>query len=204
MIGEDELRQLEGHVGRALAERSRAGLTILGHGEISIVLGWPFDRPRFACKRLPVFGETVRVLRYRDVFDRYLDALRQRGVPVLPSELEWVDRPDGSVAAYVVQPVLPAESRQMSAALVVLDYQPGPDQEWLRDAAHCSRRQSQHGRDDVQSGRATRDDLQILPLDRPESQIVRLLQGASPVEMRHGDGRVAVGATDPASRLQEP
>ena len=110
MIGEDELRQLEGHVGRALAERSRAGLTILGHGEISIVLGWPFDRPRFACKRLPVFGETVRVLRYRDVFDRYLDALRQRGVPVLPSELEWVDRPDGSVAAYVVQPVLPAEA----------------------------------------------------------------------------------------------
>jgi hypothetical protein len=108
MIGEDELRRLEGHVGRALSERSRAGLTILGHGEISLVLGWPFDRPRFACKRLPVFGDPTRVLRYREVFARYLAALRERGVPVLASELEWVDRPDGSVAAYVVQPVLPA------------------------------------------------------------------------------------------------
>jgi hypothetical protein len=110
MIDDEELRRLEDRVGRALSAGSDAGLCVLGHGEISLVVGWPSERPRFACKRLPVFEDRKRVLRYRDVFERYLAALEERGVSVLASELRWVERADGTIAAYIVQPALPAES----------------------------------------------------------------------------------------------
>ena len=36
---------------------------MLGYGEISLVLAWPADAPRFACKRLPPFGTRARLRR---------------------------------------------------------------------------------------------------------------------------------------------
>ena len=83
---------------------------MLGYGEISLVLGWPEGDPRYACKRMPVFESRTRFEAYRQTLEDYVDALRAGGVEVVETRMRGVDREDGTVAAYVVQPVLPQES----------------------------------------------------------------------------------------------
>jgi hypothetical protein len=80
---------------------------VLGFGEISLVLAWPQDEPRFACKRLPVFSDRVRFERYRRTLDEYLSSLGAAGVHTVESSLRPVEHEDGTVAGYAVQPMLP-------------------------------------------------------------------------------------------------
>jgi hypothetical protein len=124
MIADDELRQLEAEVDRALERGDDAGLHVLGYGEISMVLAWPAGEPRFACKRLPVFDDAGRVHRYREVLQDYLEALGERGVRVVESELRGVERPDGRIAAYVVQPAVDASTL---VPRLLEDADPDPD-----------------------------------------------------------------------------
>jgi hypothetical protein len=103
-----ELRKLDGLVERALDLGEESQLAVLGYGEMSLVLAWPADDPRFACKRLPVFRDRDQFERYRRTFDDYIEALRGAGVHPVDSSLRPVERDDGTVAGYAVQPVLPA------------------------------------------------------------------------------------------------
>jgi Family of unknown function (DUF6206) len=105
-----ELGELEGLVEEALAAGTESQLAVLGFGEISLVLAWPQDRPRFACKRLPVFGDRGRFERYRQTLEAYLEALRAAGVDPIDSTLRPMEHEDGTVAGYVVQPILPSET----------------------------------------------------------------------------------------------
>lgn len=107
-LSDAELRTLDSLVERALASGDESALRVLGYGEISLVLGWPADEPRFACKLLPAFSHRGRYDAYRRTLDDYLDTLRGAGVNPIATELRAVQRPDGSVAGYAVQPVLPA------------------------------------------------------------------------------------------------
>jgi hypothetical protein len=89
----------------------RAGdLAVLGYGEISLVVAWPPGSPQWAAKRLPVFPDRWAVDAYAAVLDRYIDALRDRGVDVLETTLETVPGERGTVTAYLVQPALTADS----------------------------------------------------------------------------------------------
>ena len=110
MIDDRALQGLEADVGRALERGDAAGLRVLGYGEISLVLGSPADEPRWACKRLPPFPSTAAADRYTAVFGRYLDEIGRRGIHVIETEIGRVALPDGRVALYCVQPVLPADS----------------------------------------------------------------------------------------------
>lgn len=106
-----DLAAVEAAVGRALVDRDESGLRVLGYGEISTVVGWPTERPLFACKRLPVFASKADADAYRALFTRYVDLLVTRGVDVVPSEFATTATapdadPSGPVAAYVTQPVL--------------------------------------------------------------------------------------------------
>jgi hypothetical protein len=103
-----ELEELDDLVERALAAGDEEGLPVLGYGEISLVLGWPLAEPRFACKRMPVFDSRSRFTAYARAIDDYVGALAEAGVRVVETRLRGVERPDGTVAAYVAQPVLPA------------------------------------------------------------------------------------------------
>jgi hypothetical protein len=98
----------------AVADACRTGrhdrLRLLGHGEISIVIGWPTDAPTVAAKRLPPFADGAAFERYADVVGRYVARLGDAGVPVLPTEVRGVTRPDGRVAGFHLQPVVPARS----------------------------------------------------------------------------------------------
>jgi hypothetical protein len=109
-LGRAELERLEELVQEALAAGTESRLAVLGYGEISLVLAWPQDDPRFACKRLPVFGDRGRFERYRQTIDRYLTALRGAGIRPVDSILQPVGHEDGTVAGYVVQPMLAPET----------------------------------------------------------------------------------------------
>jgi hypothetical protein len=108
-LPDEALRRLDEDVEAALGAGDESSLPILGYGEVSLVLGWPPKDPRFACKRLPVFPTRSRFDAYGCTLDAYLDALRRAGIRVVETELRPVTRDDGTVAGYVVQPVLPAE-----------------------------------------------------------------------------------------------
>lgn len=110
MIADDELASLERDVSQALTFGDATGLRVLGYGEISLVLGWPAEEPRWACKRLPPFPSVERAVDYAGTLVRYLDLLRERGVRVIDTEVRQVPLADGLIAVYCVQPVLPAET----------------------------------------------------------------------------------------------
>jgi hypothetical protein len=98
-------------VSAALATQDVDRLPLLGHGEISLVLGWPpGDGPRVACKRLPPFRDTASFERYAAVVRRYIDELRAGGVHVVETELHHLVRPDGRVVGFHVQPVVPSQA----------------------------------------------------------------------------------------------
>ena len=109
-LQEAELRALDAAVDAALESGDEAGLPVLGYGEISLVLAWPADAPRFACKRLPVFADRGRFDRYRRTLVDYLDAISAAGVRPVPTDLRPVERGDGTVAGFAVQPIVPAQT----------------------------------------------------------------------------------------------
>ena len=116
-------------VHEAVEQACRTGdpheLSVLGYGEISIVVAWPPEQPRWAVKRLPVFRDPSAVERYADVLDRYVAALRSRGIDVLDTTLRTVVGDDGSRTGYLVQPAVPADTlvpRLLAAARPTPDH----------------------------------------------------------------------------------
>jgi Family of unknown function (DUF6206) len=108
-LSESELHELDRLVERALSSGDETGLPILGYGEISLVLAWPPEPPRFACKRLPPFRDRGRFDLYRETLADYLRALADASLRVVETEMRAVEHRDGTVAGYVVQPMLPSE-----------------------------------------------------------------------------------------------
>ncbi|TAK56658.1 MAG: hypothetical protein EPO22_13355, partial [Dehalococcoidia bacterium] len=108
MISSADLETLESAVGAAIRTRDASQLHLLGHGEVSIALGWPAEDPRYACKRLPPFDSIDAYQRYASVVERYVDGLRRRGVRVVDTELKSLRRPDGKVVGFHIQPALPS------------------------------------------------------------------------------------------------
>ena len=106
MIESVDLAALDRQVDVALARGDESGLRIIGYGEISIVLGWPLDEPRWACKRLPLFPSDAAADDYAATLDGYLAEVRARDVDVVDTEVQRVGQADGRVAVYCVQPVL--------------------------------------------------------------------------------------------------
>lgn len=110
-FGDVDLGAVEEAVVRALADRTSpagdGGLNVLGYGEISLVIGWPADRPAVACKRLPRFPSPAAADEYRERFEAYLALLVDRGVRPVHSEFRTVTVPRGGhVVGYVMQSVL--------------------------------------------------------------------------------------------------
>jgi len=103
-----ELGDLEARVERALTRGDRSELSVLGYGEVSTVLGYDRGEERLAVKRLPLFWRASEWERYHAAFHDYLALLPRRGVRPLPSKLAVVERDDGALAVWCVQPRLEA------------------------------------------------------------------------------------------------
>lgn len=110
VLTDEDLAGLDAAVEGVLARGEEESLPVLGYGEISLVLGWPTDDPRFACKRMPTFPSRPRFDAYRQTLDDYVAMLGEAGVIVIETEMRGVGHDDGSVVGYVVQPVLSLES----------------------------------------------------------------------------------------------
>ena len=119
-----DLGAVESTVAAAISSRSTDGVRLLGFGEISIVLGWPADRPEHALKRVPPFRDATAAAQYVDVCERWFAVLHGAGVPVLPTTLHTTTRADGSVVVYHRQPV--ADTAQLGVN-VLRDAEPDPD-----------------------------------------------------------------------------
>lgn len=115
MITDDELIGLEEEVQSALRSGDSSLLCRLGEGEISLVLGVG-DGPDWACKRLPPFSDSTAAERYADAIGRYVDALTNRGVEVLDTNVRRVAGTNGDVVLYCVQPALAPETLAIGIA----------------------------------------------------------------------------------------
>ena len=110
MIEHADLEALEREVAHALRSHDASGLRLLGHGEISIALGWPPDDPVTACKRLPPFRSLDQYRTYAALVERYVRSLEAGGVRVVDTELRYLVRADGRIIGFHVQPALPSDS----------------------------------------------------------------------------------------------
>ncbi len=115
MISDDELGELERTVELALRSGDASALSLLGEGEISLVLA-AGSGPRRACKRLPPFPTAESAERYTATIGRYIAELEQRGVDVVDTEVRRVRGSDGSIVLYCVQPILPATTLAVDIA----------------------------------------------------------------------------------------
>lgn len=106
----DDLRELEGAIDRALDTGDASHLEVVGYGEITLVVRWTVDGRQVACKRLPGLAGEVAFSAYRSCVTSYIAHLAERGVVVPETTVEAVPRRDGSVTAYCVQAVLATTS----------------------------------------------------------------------------------------------
>lgn len=111
-----DIERVDRAVEKAIRAGEPGGLRVLGYGEVTLVFGWPRERPEFAVKRLPPFRDRPQLARYGDLLERYTAALRARGVRVVPTELRAAEPTGGSPRAYLVQPLVPRE-RQLNVLL---------------------------------------------------------------------------------------
>ena len=114
----------------AIRSGDRSSVRLLGHGEISIVLGWPTAAPECALKRVPPFRSAAAAQDYVAVCERNFALLRDAGVPIWPTELLVHPRDDGRHVVYHRQPI--ADSMQIGSN--VLRAAPPADSHPLLDA----------------------------------------------------------------------
>jgi Family of unknown function (DUF6206) len=104
-----DIERVDSVVEQAIRAGEPGALQLLGYGEVTLVFGWPPERPEFAVKRMPPFRDSAQLDRYGHLLERYTTALRGRGVRVVPTELRATEANDGSPRAYLVQPFVPRE-----------------------------------------------------------------------------------------------
>lgn len=109
LIDDHELAALEAEVARAFATGDASSLRVLGYGEISSVVAWPVAGGEVATKRLPPFRDEAQLAAYAACLDDYLAALDGAGIEPVATELQALPA-DAGLIAYLVQPILPADS----------------------------------------------------------------------------------------------
>ena len=108
MGGLVDLAEVERAIQAAIRSGDSSGLNLLGHGEVSIVLGWPTAAPSQALKRVPPFASAAVAQQYVTVCERNFEILRAAGVALWPTELRTLQRGDGKVVVYHSQPIADA------------------------------------------------------------------------------------------------
>jgi hypothetical protein len=100
-----DLAEVEATVGTAIRTGDESTLKLLGHGEISIVLGWPSTSPEHALKRVPPFDTREAAETYIHACEKNFELLRAAGVGIWPTALHVTERADGRVVVYHHQPI---------------------------------------------------------------------------------------------------
>jgi hypothetical protein len=101
-----DVERLDAEVEEAISAGAPRGLRVLGYGEITLVIGWPTEDPTVAIKRLPPFADRGHLDGYARLLERYVQVLRERQIVVAQTELRTHPGPNGSIRAYLVQPLV--------------------------------------------------------------------------------------------------
>lgn len=124
-LDEATFDHLEADLARAFATGRPDGLSVLGYGEISLVVGVPAAHPTVAVKRLPPFPDRPSAEAYSATFGRYLEVIADRGVDVVSSTLVVRDAVEpvgtthtsrGEVIVYCLQPILDSSALAVNRA----------------------------------------------------------------------------------------
>ena len=100
---ESVLAGFEATIRRALHEDDTSGITVLGYGEVTTVFAIDGE---WACKRMPGFSSKHDAEACAGVIRRYVRALTEAGVDVLPTAVQVIESTDGMPVVYCVQPRL--------------------------------------------------------------------------------------------------
>jgi len=100
-----DLQAVEQAVALAIRTGRTDHIRVLGHGEISIVLGWPTHDSQVAVKRVPPFRTAAAAQRYIDVCHEFFEVLASAGVATWPTTLHALQRDDGRTVVYHRQPI---------------------------------------------------------------------------------------------------
>lgn len=114
-LTDDQLEALERDVVAALDRADPSRLTLLGEGEISLVLAGGRDGS-WACKRLPPFRTSAAANRYAAAVERYVEELERRSIAVVDTTVRRLTGAGGSTVLYCVQPVLPPSTLAVAVA----------------------------------------------------------------------------------------
>ncbi|MEM7095008.1 MAG: DUF6206 family protein [Actinomycetota bacterium] len=106
---EQVLRDVDAAVIKALETVDYSALNILGNGEVTVVLGWPSDEPEWVLKPTGPFT-AAEFAGFDQLLSAYIEGLGERGIDVVPTALHPVERRDGWIMSYMVQPVLAPET----------------------------------------------------------------------------------------------
>lgn len=104
-IAREDLLQAEAAIVRAFDEQSINHLRVIGFGELGLAIGWPTETPTVIVKRQAP-GPPSAVASDERRMVAYQQALRDGGVSVLANSFEQVPLADGTVAPYIVQPIV--------------------------------------------------------------------------------------------------
>ena len=105
------LKEFEERLNPAKPEESPIPARVLGYGEISTVFEILHeDQADIAFKRMPLFDNMEQVGRYRDVYERYHERLREIGIEIPEYGSVVVETEKGRIVLYLYQRKLPSES----------------------------------------------------------------------------------------------
>lgn len=105
-ISDDELGRVEAAIANALETDDHSNLNILGYGEVSVAVGWPTIKPRWAVKRMPPFPDRASFDAYSKLVVDYIATLRSHGAAIVDTELRSLPQAGRRRIGYLVQPVL--------------------------------------------------------------------------------------------------
>jgi hypothetical protein len=125
-----DFEAVERLVAHAIRSGNTSSVNLLGHGEVSIVIGWPTAKAEHAVKRIPPFRSEQLARQYVECCERAVSLLRAGEVSVWPTSFHVLRRDDGQFVVFHRQPVADAATTGDN----VLRAAPPADQHPLIDA----------------------------------------------------------------------
>ncbi len=101
-----DVAAIEAVIRRAIDERRRDLVDIVGSGEITIALRWAGGPEPCVVKRMPPVRSRGHAEEYMAVVRRHIAELTANGVRCVATTLHPLERPDGTVVVYHCQPLL--------------------------------------------------------------------------------------------------
>jgi len=109
-LDDERLDDLDARLQHASLSGDHSGLSVLGYGEVTTVIGIHAPEGDFAVKGLPSFRSMEAAQRHIASIERYTTELTALGVDVVDTDPRIREQPDGTAILYLVQPMLPAGS----------------------------------------------------------------------------------------------